>query len=196
MSLKPHRRALVIVAHPDDETIWMGTTIRRYPELAWTIFSLCRASDADRAPKFRRVCEYYGAECLIADLDDADILDDESAQAEAKSLIKENISADDFAYIFTHGKNGEYGHPRHVAVHNAVCELMREGRLRPETLFCFAYRRSSDNKSLVPDAKSIRCKLTPDELNEKKRIVAEMFGYPREGIDVGYCTSIEAFEIL
>ena len=45
------KKALIIVAHPDDETIWMGGTILKYTELEWTIYSLCRASDKDREPK-------------------------------------------------------------------------------------------------------------------------------------------------
>ena len=39
------KEALVIVAHPDDETIWMGGTILKNKNWKWTILSLCRASD-------------------------------------------------------------------------------------------------------------------------------------------------------
>ena len=47
-------RAVVIVAHPDDETIWMGGFILDNPDYNWTILSLCRASDTDCAPKFKQ----------------------------------------------------------------------------------------------------------------------------------------------
>jgi len=46
--------AVVIVAHPDDETLWAGGTILMHPETQWTILTLCRMSDPDRSPKFNK----------------------------------------------------------------------------------------------------------------------------------------------
>jgi LmbE family N-acetylglucosaminyl deacetylase len=63
-------RAAVVVAHPDDETLWCGGYILTHPGLRWRIVTLCRALDPDRAPKFRRVLERLGAEGEMADLDD------------------------------------------------------------------------------------------------------------------------------
>ena len=51
------RSAAVIVAHPDDETLWGGGVILSRPAWWWTIVTLCRGSDPDRAPKFARVLE-------------------------------------------------------------------------------------------------------------------------------------------
>src|ERR1039458_2480503 len=58
----PRLRAAVVVAHPDDETLWCGGYILNHPEFHWRIVTLCRASDPDRAPKFRRVLQRLGAE--------------------------------------------------------------------------------------------------------------------------------------
>ncbi|KPK81130.1 MAG: hypothetical protein AMS27_15700 [Bacteroides sp. SM23_62_1] len=54
--------AAVIVAHPDDETLWAGGTVLAHPLWDWYIITLCRKSDPDRAPKFYRVLEILGAE--------------------------------------------------------------------------------------------------------------------------------------
>jgi len=32
-------RCAVIVAHPDDETLWMGRTVLMHPECEWTIIA-------------------------------------------------------------------------------------------------------------------------------------------------------------
>ena len=64
-----NKTALCIVAHPDDETIWMGGTIMKN-NYNWTIICLCRKNDLDRSPKFKKVCDYYKAKSIISDLDD------------------------------------------------------------------------------------------------------------------------------
>lgn len=41
----PRLRAAVVVAHPDDETLWCGGYILAHPEIDWKIVTLSRASD-------------------------------------------------------------------------------------------------------------------------------------------------------
>src|SRR5436190_16883849 len=60
----------VIVAHPDDETLWLGGTILSHPSWHWFILSLCRGSDQDRCPRFFQALKALGAEGKMNDLDD------------------------------------------------------------------------------------------------------------------------------
>jgi len=66
----------VIVAHPDDETIWMGGSLIKncVIEKDWKveIISLCRKNDAERAEKFFKVCSFLNAKGFISDLDDSE----------------------------------------------------------------------------------------------------------------------------
>src|SRR5664279_6416401 len=66
----PRSRAAVVVAHPDDETLWCGGYILTHPEFLWRIITLCRAADPDRAPKFSQVLQRFGAQGEMANLDD------------------------------------------------------------------------------------------------------------------------------
>jgi len=55
MDKKQSVTAAVVVAHPDDETIWAGGTMLMYPGWRWMVLSLCRASDRDRDPRFEQL---------------------------------------------------------------------------------------------------------------------------------------------
>ena len=65
-----YRKAIVIVAHPDDEILWTGGTILMHPATEWTIISLCRGTDPNRAPRFRRVLECLNTKGEVFNLDD------------------------------------------------------------------------------------------------------------------------------
>lgn len=69
--LKKSESVLIIVAHPDDETLWAGGTILNHPEWKCYIISLCRAHDPDRAPRFFKVLKILKAQGILGDLDDS-----------------------------------------------------------------------------------------------------------------------------
>jgi LmbE family N-acetylglucosaminyl deacetylase len=110
----PRPRAAVVVAHPDDETLWCGGYILTHPEFHWRIVTLCRALDPDRAPKFRRVLQRLGAEGEMADLDDGPDqapLPVEQVQETTARLL----AGTSYNLILTHGPKGEYTrHRRHA----------------------------------------------------------------------------------
>jgi len=199
INFRENERALAIVAHPDDETIWMGGFILKHKQLKWTIFSLCRASDKDRAPKFKRVCKRYGATGIITNLEDRNIMSVKESLPKIKRLIQREVKDKKFDYIFTHGRNGEYGHKRHKGVNRAVVDMVDRGQLACGRLLCFNYEKAKKGKRPSMKASSdsdYLLKLSPAMFKEKKRIQSEIYGYPWYGIDVGFCTNPEAFVVI
>jgi len=199
LRLAKGKNAMIIVAHPDDETIWMGGTILNNKDLNWTIYSLCRSSDTDREPKFGKVCALYGAKPMISDLDDEDILNLDECVKDAEQLLEKNIVNEKIDYLFTHGENGEYGHERHIAVHLAINNLIKRKTIKPEAVFCFCYKKNKENKlplMLTGNDSDVIINLSRDIFRRKRKIVAEMYGYPYEGVDVGLCVNPEAFRQL
>src|SRR5579862_5273832 len=70
-SVMKNEMIAIIVAHPDDETLWAGGTILSHPSWKCFIVSLCRKNDPDRAPKYYKMLEFLRADGSMADLDDA-----------------------------------------------------------------------------------------------------------------------------
>jgi LmbE family N-acetylglucosaminyl deacetylase len=171
-------RAAVVVAHPDDETLWCGGYILTHPEFHWRIVTLCRATDADRAPKFRQVLQRFGAEGEMADLDDGP----HQAPLPVEQLHETTVrllAGDCYNLILTHGPRGEYTHHRrHEECARAVVELWRLGRIHTERLWLFAYE--DGRRAYLPrvsgDADR-RDVLTDDVWLEKLRLMMDVYGY-------------------
>src|SRR5665647_510515 len=67
---KKTKTVALIVAHPDDETLWAGGTILSHP--LWECFIVClsRKSDTERATKFYKALKVLRSEGIMGDLDD------------------------------------------------------------------------------------------------------------------------------
>jgi LmbE family N-acetylglucosaminyl deacetylase len=101
--------AAVIHAHPDDELLFAGGLIHRYPEWTWTLVSLTASAQAPNYPG------------IVLGHDDVwRILTVPEYRAWKASLAGLGLSPD---VVFTHNQMGEYGHPHHLTVHAIVHEL-------------------------------------------------------------------------
>lgn len=191
--------ALVLVAHPDDETIWMGGTILQNPYIAWTIFCLCRGDDPDRAPKFRRVLKFLGARGSISNLEDEGMLNIQESVPEIKRRIKKGIKKEHgrgFTYIFTHGYNGEYGHPRHRAVHRAVNQLLTAKQLTTDNIFYFAYKLNEKKGIAAPNQKGALVSKFPARIfTQKQKAIHELYGFSKSSFEYKSCSEFETFSV-
>ena len=194
LKLEKGMRALVLVAHPDDETIWMGGTLARHKDVRWTIFALCRKSDPDRMPKFLRVAQYYGARAIICDLEDEGILSVQESIPEIIKIIRKELPQKTFDILFTHGVNGEYGHPRHKGVHLAVKQMLASGELRSRQVFFFAYKLDEKRKIAVPNVRaSYRVELSAKEWKAKRNVIKQLYGFRPHIFENRSCSKVETF---
>jgi len=194
LKLDEGARVLVIVAHPDDETIWMGGTIARHKKVQWTLVALCRKSDPDRMPKFKRVAKHYGASGLICDLEDEGVMSIQESISAIQNILRKELPEKKWDVVFTHGANGEYGHPRHKGTHHAVKEMLKTGELKARTAFFFAYRLDEKKKVAIPQENVPRAvELSAKEWRTKRGIMKELYGFEAQSFENRSCAPIETF---
>ena len=177
----PRPRAAVVVAHPDDETLWCGGYILSHPELLWRLVTLCRAADSDRAPRFRRVLQRFGAQGEMADLDDGP--DQAPLPVEqVQETVARLMAGTSYDLILTHGPSGEYTqHRRHAECCQTVVELWRSGIIDTSRLWLFAYE--DGDRAYLPRvrADADRREVLRDEVwIEKRRLITDLYGFGPE----------------
>lgn len=110
-------RALV-VAHPDDESLWFGGLLAAEPG-DWTIIccSIPRV-DPVRAWKFFDACDVLGAK--------ARLLPFVESRADDPMGHLGTLDLSDFDQVVTHSVVGEYGHGHHVQINRFLKERYPE----------------------------------------------------------------------
>lgn len=113
MNLQGFRRGAIVVAHPDDESLFFAGVPIRFPG-DWTIIccSIPRR-DPIRQWQFFDACGVLGARGRVFPVQEP-----ESCDGQMTSLSEIDLSG--FDVIVTHNAAGEYGHAHHRQVHNHV----------------------------------------------------------------------------
>jgi LmbE family N-acetylglucosaminyl deacetylase len=188
------KEAAVIVAHPDDETLWAGGAILEHKDYSWTIVTICRRNDADRSPRFLRAVERLGATGAMADLDDGPDqrpLDIGFIEDTVLSLLPRT----DYDLLVTHSPFGEYTrHLRHEETSRAVTRLWAGDRLACRELWLFAYE-DGGKRYLARPIERAHLQLALDERvwNEKADIIHNIYGFPPDSWEARTNPRAEAF---
>lgn len=192
MARKP--AALVIVAHPDDETLWAGGTILDHADWEWTVIALCRRSDPDRAPRFARALERLSATGVLGDVDDGPDQTPLPAE-EVEASLTELLPRKKWDSIFSHSPFGEYTrHLRHEETARAVATLWQNGSIDCGDLRLFAYE--DGDKGYYPRAIERAHILTPLEemiWADKRNIIEQVYGFSAESWEAQTTPRVEAF---
>jgi LmbE family N-acetylglucosaminyl deacetylase len=188
------RKCAVIVAHPDDETLWAGGTILMNPQAEWKVVTLCRKSDPDRSPRFFRALEQLNAVGRMGDLDDGPEQTPLASDLVQQTIL-ELLAPDEFDLIITHGCRGEYTrHLRHEETSKAVSALWDSGRLRAKKVWKFAYE-DGDGKYLPRPIRraDLRTRLPENIWRQKYYIITDVYGFTADSFEAKSAGHEEAF---
>ena len=184
----------VIVAHPDDETLWAGGTILSHQSWKWFILCLCRGSDKDRAPKFLKTLQILGSQGIMGDLDDGPEqkpLDEN----ELEHTILKLLPSMHFDLIISHNPNGEYTrHVRHEETAKTVIKLWHEGKISANKLWTFAYEDGDKKYYPRPIETATVCRVLTEQIWLKKyRIITETYGFEKSSFEAETTPKAESF---
>jgi LmbE family N-acetylglucosaminyl deacetylase len=191
--IKP-KNVAVVVAHPDDETLWAGGTILSHPSWNCFIVSLCRGNDKERAPKFYQALEVLKSEGKMGDLDDGpdqNPLNEEEVEQTILDLLPEKH----YDLIISHNPNGEYTrHLRHEEVSKAVINLWNKSKISADELRTFAYEDGQKKYYPRPmENAAVYRTLTKRIWLRKYSILRETYGFEKESWEVQTTSRDEAF---
>ena len=109
----PKEKAVLFVAHPDDDTLFFHTFIKEHKPY---VVLMTAGWSMRRLPCFMKAMKWYGVRYRAFDMDTKD-----KREKLLQSRIKSILDNDHFNLCATHNSTGEYGHEMHIRVHNAVC---------------------------------------------------------------------------
>lgn len=191
---KQPKKIALIVAHPDDETLWAGGTILSHPLWNCFVVCLCRKNDKERAPRFYKALEALHSEGIMGDLDDG---------ADQKPLKNNEVAQTilgllppvDYDLILTHHLTGEYTrHLRHEEVSKATIQLWRSGKISANELWTFAYKDNhKEHYPIATENASVCYRLTKDDWQKKYNIITKIYGFEKNSWEAKTTPNAEAF---
>jgi LmbE family N-acetylglucosaminyl deacetylase len=192
--LMQSKTVAVIVAHPDDETLWSGGTILDNPGWNCFILSLSRGNDRDRSYRFNNALKILNSEGTMGCIDDSPEQKPLDANIPEQAILN-LLPPRNYDLIITHNPNGEYTrHLRHEETGRAVIKLWKKGEIRASELWLFAY--SDENKKHFPTAvlnAGIYLKLSKQIWKQKYCLITETYGFEKRSFEAETTPRQEAF---
>jgi LmbE family N-acetylglucosaminyl deacetylase len=191
---KKSKAVAIIVAHPDDETLWAGGTILSNPSWQWFVVCLCRGSDKDRAHRFSKTLQILGSEGIMGDLNDGPEqkpLDEN----ELEHTILQLLPSRHFDLIISHNPGGEYTrHIRHEEIGKAVIKLWHTDRISADELWTFAYEDGDKKYYPRPVENATFCHVLAKRIWQKKYgIITETYGFEETSFEAETTPRAESF---
>ena len=135
---------LMIVAHPDDETLWGGFGLI---EDDYFVLCITNGNNKIRSAEFQKAMEETGDVGLILSYPDK-IEGKRSDWKFWKKQIQKDMETvlnyKDWETVVTHNENGEYGHQHHIMTHELEVAAFQQSGCKAEQYFFGKYYKKKD----------------------------------------------------
>lgn len=158
---------LMIVAHPDDETLWGGAHLQ---DGGYLVVCITNGTNATRAAEFQSVMEASGNVGLILSYPDKVAGQRDNwmhVRTQLRTDLEKIMTYQPWADIVTHNAAGEYGHIHHKMTHQLVTATY-DGKKLQMPLYVFGkYYRAA----ILPDVKDSLTPVSDDALQKKEALL-------------------------
>ena len=156
-------KAVLVVAHPDDESLWFGGMLVRYAEWDWTVVcSTVPRKDSERAElKFLSACDALGVKAELLGIEETGARD--PLPPEELLYIHEFVQKLKPDLVVTHGPVGEYGHLHHIQ----LSQWLRQRWVGRIAVNRYATAELALTATLEGASEPVKLELTEREWNRK-----------------------------
>ena len=169
----------MIVAHPDDESLWGGANLYNYK---YFVVCLTNGYSIQRANDYRKILKFTKNKGIILnypDLKNNNIRDDWS---EVKNGILKDLSTiisyKNWEKIVTHGPDGTTGHIHHKMTSEYITDIVTNNNEEDKLLYFGRYYFSGD----IPEEDK-KYYLNNDEYNFKTNILYPIYETQKNVLD-------------
>lgn len=177
-------RHLLVLAHPDDETLFFGGLILSRPTESWDL--ICVTDGNGEGRKLQRSQELQAASKALGihKIHQWDFLDDPHQRLQIDEIVKRMKNFGDYDEYWTHGPIGEYGHHHHQDISYAVHRYANQEKRIVNSL---AYNASSQ----------FQVQLNQQQFEKKFSILSTIYkGETKRFFNFLPCTQTESFNRL
>lgn len=159
---------LMIVAHPDDETIWGGEHLL---EGGWFVVCITNGTNSVRKEEFYSVIKKSGNNGIILSYPDKVMgkRDNwENIRAYIEADIENILQAKEWEMVAVHNPDGEYGHIHHKITSSIVTEKCVENNIEDRLWYFGRYYKKSELENSTEDMREYNS----DRLKDKEELLS------------------------
>ena len=156
----------MIVAHPDDETIWGGDHLLHGN---YTVLCITNGNNKKRKKEFMQAMKKTHSQGIILNYPDKTNGQRDNWNSCKKAIqkdIQKEIDSNNWDMIVTHNPNGEYGHIHHKMVSKFVTKIVKNEK-KTKKLVYFGQYTARKNKINLKNEKRI----SKQDYKEKIKVI-------------------------